>query len=722
MQLAEFIEEFKDAITQQTMQNYRPLYMFDVSSYQDRIRQLRRKPFNSQSHCIAGLAKCFEEGHRSAFLVGEMGVGKTLIGAATSFVAGFKKVLILCPPHLVKKWEREVKSTVPLSQVFILKTTDDVNKAIDLAHPDKSNYFIISRERAKLSFSWKPVFLQPTVRDGHRCSDMIACPSCGGLILNEDGLPISFEMIQKKKWRCRNSVDKDKVCNAPLWQADREGPRRYSLADYIKKNYKGYFDFLVLDECHEYKGQGSAQGYAVAALASSCQNVLAMTGTILGGYSTSLFYLLYRLTNDFKKLFNHNESIRFAQKYGILERICRHKNDWNEDGVSSKRRQFSTTTVERPGVSPEIITHLINKTAFMRLSDVAEILPPYQDIVETLDMEGQQKEEYKVFSEKLQEELRKELVRGSKKLLGAYLQSLLCYPDAPWREEIVTRRHGNQEEIVAAAPALSAKDIYPKEKRIIDLCLEEKRQSRKVIIYCTHTETRDITERLKTILQPKGLNVVILKSHTVSSEKREDWVKEKVQEGIDVLICQPRLVQTGLDLIDFPTLVFYQIEYSVYTVRQAARRSWRIGQKNHVKVYYLTYTETIQEKGLHLVAKKVRASLMVEGELLSEGLSAQAAEEDMLTQLAKSLVHSTATKESAEALFSSCRESFNFNQSFIGHEIPSIQNIDEPQDVEVKGDQEPSVSLLWDDLKAKYGVKKSTVKEFVNNPDQLILF
>ena len=30
----------------------------------------------------------------------------------------------------------------------------------------------------------------------------------------------------------------------------------------------------------------------------------------------------------------------------------------------------------------------------------------------------------------------------------------------------------------------------------------------------------------------------------------------KVKQGIDVLICHPRLVQTGLDLIDFPTIVW----------------------------------------------------------------------------------------------------------------------------------------------------------------------
>ena len=58
------------------------------------------------------------------------------------------------------------------------------------------------------------------------------------------------------------------------------------------------------------------------------------------------------------------------------------------------------------------------------------------------------------------------------------------------------------------------------------------------------------------------------------------WVKsrlrQKVREDVQVVIGNPMLVQTGLDLLDFPTIIFYQTGYSVFTLRQASRRSWRI--------------------------------------------------------------------------------------------------------------------------------------------------
>ena len=722
MQLSQFIEEFKDTITQKTMQLYKPRYTFDLSPYQQRIQKLLRKPFVSQSHCIAGIVKSYEEGSNSAFMIGEMGTGKTLIGSSIPYVKGFKKILILCPPHLVKKWEREIKVTVPKAKTFILKTTKDIEKTVKFTPKDSISYFIISRERAKLSYYWKPAYI---MRQQDRVQHP-ACPDCGAFIVNDEGIPVSPEAIRKKRMRCNNRIPSEKLCNAPLWQADRKGPRRYALAEYIKKHHKNYFDLLILDEVHEYKAQGSAQGYAVAALAEASKNVLAMTGTLLGGQATSLFYLLYRLTNDFRKSYGHNDSLRFAEQYGILERVFKEKNGWDEDGTSSKRRKFYSRIVEKPGVSPEIITHLIDKTAFLRLTDVAQVLPAYHDLVEVIPMNTPQAHAYQSFADDLREALLKELAMGSKKLLGAYLQSLLAYPDAPYREEIVIKRTDEHEEIVARAPALDESVTYPKEKRLLDLCLTEKRHRRKIIIFCTHTGTRDITPRLAGLLKERGINTAVLKSHTTASEKREDWVKQKVKEGIDVLICHPKLVQTGLDLIDFPTLIFYQIEYSVYTLRQASRRSWRIGQKNEVKVYYLIYAETIQDKGLQLIAKKVKASLMVEGELLADGLSSRVDDDDMMTQLAKSLVDSTTTKESAEELFSTCRQAFTENQVFIGHEMEDLQEEEEPieeilEEIETEKRSDTS-TVLWDDLKAQMAQTTRKKKQRRENPNQLTLF
>ena len=98
-------------------------------------------------------------------------------------------------------------------------------------------------------------------------------------------------------------------------------------------------------------------------------------------------------------------------------------------------------------------------------------------------------------------------------------------------------------------------------------------------------------------------------------------------------------MQTGLDLIDFPTIVWDEVDYSVYVMRQASRRSWRIGQTRPVKVVFMSYKNTLQADALKLVAKKLQSSLAVEGELPEDGLAAYGDDgDDMMMALARKLV------------------------------------------------------------------------------------
>ncbi|MDE2716248.1 MAG: hypothetical protein OXI33_04415 [Chloroflexota bacterium] len=39
---------------------------------------------------------------------------------------------------------------------------------------------------------------------------------------------------------------------------------------------------------------------------------------------------------------------------------------------------------------------------------------------------------------------------------------------------------------------------------------------------------------------------------------------KRYEEDVEVLVCHPRLVQTGLDLVDFPTIVWAESELSAF--------------------------------------------------------------------------------------------------------------------------------------------------------------
>ena len=165
------------------------------------------------------------------------------------------------------------------------------------------------------------------------------------------------------------------------------------------------------------------------------------------------------------------------------------------------------------------------------------------------------------------------------------------------------------------------------------------------------------------VLSRDGLQVSVLKADTVPPDRREAWVAQKVEEGIDVLICHPRLVQTGLDLIYFPTIVWGEVDYSVYTMRQASRR---IGQKHPVKVVFMAYRNSLQADALKLVAKKLQSSLAVKGELPEDGLAAYGDDDDgLMMALTRQNISGEEDEESVEAVFARSRNAKSVSEELL---------------------------------------------------------
>ena len=117
---------------------------------------------------------------------------------------------------------------------------------------------------------------------------------------------------------------------------------------------------------------------------------------------------------------------------------------------------------------------------------------------------------------------------------------------------------------------------------------------------------------------------------------------------MEVLITNPKKVEVGMDLLEFPTIIFYQIPMSTYTLRQGSRRSWRLTQNRPVKVYFLSYTGTMQTRLMQLMADKLTTSLAIEGELSDKGLAALSETSDSLAkELAKMLLEKSGDDRSS---------------------------------------------------------------------------
>ena len=619
-----------------------------------------KKPFPAQWEIVKAITKSYRKGNKAVYLTAEMGCGKTLMAiAAAALLKKNPRVLVLCPPHLVRKWIQEVKEALPGAQTLNLNGDHCLATLKTLKKENQEPaFYIIGKERAKLGYPWRPAVVR--TRQGN------CCPKCGKLLLDRDGVPLPvFEKNRegryRKRYACQNTTPswkwsrEEKVhriveapCGEQLWQPDTPKKQSPTLmpAQYIKEHLKGYFDLLIADECHQYKNQ-TGQGWAFAALANSCKHTLCLTGTFAGGYASDLYYLLFR-THPALMLKDNNpwgNPLKFMEKYGVLERItitC-------EDGLTTKARK-RTTIKAKPGISPLLLGKmLLGNTVFLRLADCVESLVPYEEDVDELTMDETQEACYLDFEEEMKTHLREALARGDNSLLGAYLNALLSYPERIYRG--IEVYHPHTKELLVKGPSVAG--VMPKEQELLDIIKRELGKGRKVLVYIQNSNTTDISPRLVELMQ--GYKVRVLRAG--DSEGRQQKIERWVAEGLDVLICNPKLVEVGLDLLFAVSIVFYQCGYSTYTLRQASRRSWRIPQTQPVRVFFLTYANTMQTRAMKLIADKLTCSLALEGELTDKGLAALSDASDSITrELARMLVEKSQDHRNLKDLWAAYRK------------------------------------------------------------------
>lgn len=689
MKMIEFLDEYGNSIKEKIKDKLVPLFQRNNRDEWDdkaltTLFNLARKPFPAQAETIVSVAKSlFYKDKKSAFLVGEMGTGKTLMGVGISSLMPKKnaRIFIMCPSHLVDKWRREIFETDKgAKNITIITSISDVI----LKKPVGREYCIISKERAKLHYTEKlSVLTKPTYA-------VPFCPDCGS----------SIDMENNDK-----NIKKCPVCNTPLYSADNTKFRRYAVSEYIKR-HKKYFkiDLLILDEVHEYKSGETAQGQAMHALISASSKIVALTGTLMGGYASNLYYLLFRLFTRkmIKHGYKHNSAVEFSKEYGMVEEV--ETISESKRTASIGRTKTTKKVQEKPGISPLLLPHfLLEDSVYLWISDISSELPSYEEDVEIISMTDEQYAEYKTFEQKLICEVQMALSRKDNRLLGALVNSLYALPDGARRGEIVYEPDNHEVELCSAKPLDI--EILPKEKRLQELVLAEKSKGRKCAIFLEHTGTRDLIPDIVERLNNIGIKSLILRSDTVTSIKRESWLKQQIKKtNPDILICNPNLVKTGLDLLEFPTIIYFQTGMSIYTLRQSSRRSWRIGQRKPVKVIFLAYEDTAQERAMRLIATKLETSNAIEGKLSADGLSAMSAgDSSMVIAMARSLMGNDNDKRSFGDIWSSYKKSEITSNESIFAEEGQEKNIDYSQYM-------PSSPLY--NAQSKFSSNKVVVKTF----------
>ena len=667
----------------------------EVLSINDFITQHAGYSLYDAQLAVAEAVKRQLDRRQTALIIAECGSGKTKIGSTAlgalhGLWAAQKRCekgksfgIVMCPSHVTKKWVREIGETLPDTYAMVVHNITDMNRLYSMYEQgDKSVYAVFSKERARDGY-----MRYPAVRWNRRRRAFL-CPDCDTAIemeISEDGTRYTVPADQffflkehKKNHVCPN-------CGEPLWSAvnpDRQtdwvkigeygwvyrygaaahlkrtkserivdqllkieqdpdgfypvrgAQRRYPLSTYIKKKLHGKISGFLCDELHEYNND-SGQGDAMAELYGASKLFVGMTATLINGYSSGIFHLLYRIVpglmlKDGKQYSSPGE---FDAEYGVVENTYETRDaEYNSNRRASKRK---TKSRQLPGVSPLVFSRfLLEYTAFLSLSDMGKELPSYEEIPVALEMPIDVRDAYKEAERALQSILRSDR-KAAQKILSTYLNLLTVYPDQPYDQpEVIHPITGST--IVAPKDCGDFSRLLPKEEETLEIVQQKVANGERVLIYTSWTRT-DSQQKLLKLMRENGYRAEILTPQIVT-EKREEWVDKRVKNGLQVLITNPRCVETGLDLNAFTTIIFYSMGYNLFTLRQASRRSWRINQTApKVEVYMLYYADTMQAKAMKLMASKLAVAGIIEGTFSEEGLAAMSDVKDMTSQMAKEL-------------------------------------------------------------------------------------
>jgi hypothetical protein len=634
-----------------------------------RIATLLRKALPAQALAITGTAKYLRNA-RSARIVAECGAGKTYMALGTIHVLAegrHSSTLVMCPSHITHKWAREALLTVPRARTFLIedmRNGGDPKKPhgicevklrkgkivyegmrLSLAELRRMGrkewrkcfsgpaFFITGKDKGKLGYYWEHVYLK--AKSG---------PNLGGVVNPDTGAAIMDS--ERQKLTHLDFVDKIKLFESvtlphggtarysALWQADRERIQRMAPIEFIGRYMGGWFDFAIADELHQLAGD-TAQGNGLGVLGRAAKRLIALTGTLMGGYADDLFNIFYRMeprTMAGEGFAYGGQGRRdFQQQYGVLETIEKVR---ETDNACSRATKKTIQVLKKPGASPLLFgKFLMNTTAFLSLEDIADNLPRYDESVLSVEMDKELAGAYEALEEDIRSAIRSH--RGNKSLMSILLNTLLLYPDHPFGFEDIWARAFDAETkeyvkfLMTTPQNLKENGLYSKERALIADVREELRQGRR---------------------HQAGFRVAVLRS-SVATDKREDWYERQLKGGVEVVICHPKLVETGLDLLAFSTLYFYETGYSLHTLRQASRRSWRIGQRHAVRVKFVTYTGTMQETCLRLMGKKMLVALMMEGKFSGEGLQSLDTDEDLMSAMARELVEKAGVGASADQMW-----------------------------------------------------------------------
>jgi len=216
--LQEFVTSYRDALTGAVVERFPAQYGVQHRELMPLHNTLLRRPIGGQGDAIRAIAWAMKS-HKGVVLDGEMGCGKTYVATAAAVIAALrlrlplKRMFVTCPPHMTRKWAREIQTTTPRASVVVLHSPasksapsalEQLRRAMALPASALSPVFIVcSREQLKLSYRSRPAAIERR-RPGQKFTSVtdLCCPDCWRPLLDKDGNPLAPGDLEGHRVKC----------------------------------------------------------------------------------------------------------------------------------------------------------------------------------------------------------------------------------------------------------------------------------------------------------------------------------------------------------------------------------------------------------------------------------------------------------------------------------------------------------------------------------------
>ena len=570
---------------------------------------------------------------------GEPGIGKTQVSfsvarllSLTEFPEGGKIAFICDGAKHIGKMMNEAGLVVGKNAIVkVVRTLKHVDQMIaDKPEDGMIFVYVISKDTAKRETAFKAI------------SNLRKCPTCGTRVVKKDveerrkiihsshKIADAVNVVKNKsEMSCGSCGDKlmtpssktnetgsfmwgsNKKAESPLVKKKGFKPAE-SFGHYLRRKLrsKKLFNFLIVDEAHGMTADHSAQTQMMRDFITVSDRTMLMTGTLSNGYASSLYFLLYAVMPKRLKEWGfdiENKGLtKWIDSYGARKKTSR--------GGSAGTPQ------EKAIINPTMVMHhLAPFTVWGKIEDLNYPMPKYSESVEVASLEPEILDAMsKTHAEAVN--ILESLPEEAKPSFGAITKSMLYMSNNPFKSYTLRLKYKGEiiGQVITDPIFTDETYITHKERKMLEIVKKNLAEDRKIMIYTYFNKTAFSYERIAKVLEMElpDLSFAVMPD-SLKSEKIADWFETSAVKH-DVVIVPYKRVATGLDIPQYPEIVFYEEEYNIREIIQASRRPYRaVIQKRDVHVNHLVQAGP-QSIAMKLISEKIAASKIVEGEVYSE--------------------------------------------------------------------------------------------------------